>query len=105
MTKNENENRSIQEWHYCSVIGQTNLFSGTTRFDIIFAVHQCAKYSIDPKKSREEAAKKIKLYLNKTKDKDLFFTPNVSNVIKCYADADLSGYWCREDVDQLVSVL
>ena len=28
-------------------------------------------------------------------DKDLVFTPSGSNGIKCYADADFSGAWCR----------
>ena len=38
-------------------------------------------------------------------DKVLFFTPGGSNGIKCYADADYSGGWCKEDVDQVGSVL
>ena len=38
-------------------------------------------------------------------DKGLVFTPNGSNGIKCYVDADFSGEWCREDADQVGSVL
>ena len=38
-------------------------------------------------------------------DKGLVFTPSGSNGIKCYADADYSGGWCKEDVDQVGSVL
>ena len=38
-----------QEWQYCSVIGKMNYLAWTTRPDIIFAVHQCPKYSLDPK--------------------------------------------------------
>ena len=56
-----------------------NYISGTTRPDILFAVHQCAKYSIDPKQSHEEAVKRIGRYLKKTKDKGLVFTSNGSN--------------------------
>ena len=37
-------------------------------------------------------------------DKGLVFTPSVSNGIKCYADADFSGTWCREDAYQVGSV-
>ena len=48
-----------------------NYLSGTTRLDIIFSVHQCAKYSIDPKQPNEEYVKNIGRYLNKTKDKSL----------------------------------
>ena len=58
-----------------------NYIDGTTRPDIIFAVHQCAKYNIDPKKSHGEDVKSIGSYLKKTKYKDLVFTPDGSNGI------------------------
>ena len=76
LTKDEYGNGRKQEWHYFSLIGKMNYLSGTTRPDIIFAVHQCAKYIIYPKQSHEEAVKRIVLYLKKTKDKGLVFTPN-----------------------------
>ena len=38
-------------------------------------------------------------------DKGLVFTPDGSNGIKYYANTDFSGAWCREDVDQVESVL
>ena len=53
-----------------------NYLSGTIRPDIIFAMRQCAKYSIDPKQSHEEAVKRIGRYLKKTKYKGLIFTPD-----------------------------
>ena len=87
------------------MIGQINHLAGTTRPDIIFAVYQSAKYSIDPKQPHEEAVKIIGRYLKKTKDKGLVFTPNGSNGIECYADADFSREWCREDAYQVGSVL
>ena len=36
-----------------------NYLAGTTRPDIIFAVPQCAEYTIDPRQSHEEAIKRI----------------------------------------------
>ena len=36
-----------------------NYLAGTTRPDILFSVHQCAKYSIDPKLSHEEAVERL----------------------------------------------
>ena len=53
LTKYEYGHRSKQEWHYCSVIVQMIYFSVRTRPDILFDVHQCAKYSIYPKKTNE----------------------------------------------------
>ena len=75
LTKDEYVNWRKQERHYSSVIGQMNYLDGTTRLDIIFSVHQCAKYSIDPKQFHEEAVKRIGRYLKKIKDKGLVFTP------------------------------
>ena len=78
-----------------------NYFSGKTRPAILFDVHQCAKYSIYPKLSHEEAVKSIGRYLKKTKDKGLVFTPDGSNGLECYNDVDLTGAWCKEYADQV----
>ena len=82
-----------------------NYLAGPTRPDILFAVSQCEKYSIDPKQSHAEAVKSIGLYLHKTKDKGLFFTCYGSNGIECYADADFFVSWYREYADQVEPVL
>ena len=42
-----------------------NHLNVTTRHDILFAVHQCAKYSIYPKQSHEGVVKNLGRYLNK----------------------------------------
>ena len=59
LTRDEDGNGRKQEWHYRSLIGQMNYLSGTTRPDIIFAVHQCEKYSTDTKKTHKESVKKL----------------------------------------------
>ena len=41
----------------------------------------------------------VGLYLKK--NVSLVFTPNGSNGLKCYADSDFAGSWCREDADQV----
>ena len=48
LKKDENGNGRKQECHYWSVIVQINHLDGTTRPDIIFSVHQFAKYRIYP---------------------------------------------------------
>ena len=45
-----NVNGSKQEWHYRSVNVQMNYIAGATITNILFVVHQCKKYSMDPKK-------------------------------------------------------
>ena len=75
LKKYKDGNGSKKEWNHSSVIAQMNFLAGSTTPDIIFAVHQCAKYIIDPNKFHEEAVKRIGHYLNKTTDKGLVFTP------------------------------
>ena len=61
LTKYEDGNGRNQEFHYRSVIGQIYYISGTTRPYIIFAVHQCANYSMDLEQSYEESVKKLNI--------------------------------------------
>ena len=85
------------------MIGQIHYFSGTTRPEILLSMNQCAKYSIDPKQSHEEAIKRVGRYLKKTTDKGLVLTSDGSNGVECYTNADFSGAWCIEDADQVGS--
>ena len=66
----------IDEWHYRSLIGQLNYLTQSTRPDIQFAVHQCARFSENPKKSHKIAAKRIVRYLHQTKDQGIILKPN-----------------------------
>ena len=56
------------EFHYRSIIGQLNYLAATTRPDIQFAVHQCARFCESPKMSHEKAVKRIVRYLKRTSD-------------------------------------
>ena len=46
-------------WNYASVIGMLLYLASSTRADIQYAVHQCARFTHDPKRSHEEAVKRI----------------------------------------------
>ncbi|KAL7564554.1 hypothetical protein ACA910_013955 [Epithemia clementina (nom. ined.)] len=46
-------------FHYCSVIGKLNFLEKSTRPDISYAVHQCARFSESPKESHAKAVKLI----------------------------------------------
>ena len=46
-----------QDWHYHSVIGMLNFLCNSTRPDISYAVHQCARFSENSKSSHEKAVK------------------------------------------------
>ena len=67
-----------------------------TRPDCAFAIHQCARYTFEPKKSHEVAVKRIGRYLKGTRDKGLILDPSDDLSIDCYPDADFTGLWSHE---------
>ena len=40
-----------EKWSYCSVVGKLNFLEKSTRPEIAYAVHQCARFSSSPKAS------------------------------------------------------
>ena len=68
-----------------------NYLASTTRPNILFSVHQAAKFCSDLKKSHEEAVKRIGRYLKKTFDKDIIFKFDQTVPIEVYVDADFAG--------------
>jgi len=43
------------EWEYAHVIGQLNFLEKSTSLDIAYAVHQCARFTSDPRYSHKQA--------------------------------------------------
>ena len=82
-----------QYWHYCSGIGMLNNLAMSTRPDIAFATHQCVCFCTDPKLSHEQAVKCICCYLAGTPNKGLLFTPDPTQALHCFVDADFAGLW------------
>ena len=64
--KDPNGAKRTKNWHYKSVIGMLNFLVGSTRPDVAFAVHQCARFLAKPKKHHETAVKRIAKYLRRT---------------------------------------
>jgi len=64
----EEEGEEMQtEWEYRRVIGQLNFLEKSTRPDIAYAVHQCARFSSNPKESHKKAVLRIGRYLMDTR--------------------------------------
>jgi hypothetical protein len=70
-----------------------NYIAASSRPDISFAAHQCARFSSNPLRSHELAVKRIVCYLKGTKDKGFILRPDNSTTIYCYVDADFAGAW------------
>ena len=80
-------------FHYRRVIGKLNFLSKSTRPDIEYAVHQCARFCEDPRKSHGDAIVHLAKYLKGTRDKGLIFDPKKDESLRVYADADFAGNW------------
>ena len=104
LTKDDEGPDRKQAWSYRSAIGMLNYLAATTRPDCLFAVHQCARFSSNPKLSHERAIKRIVRYLKGTKDKGIILKPNPSEGVKCYVDADFAGGYSSETCQDSVAV-
>jgi hypothetical protein len=61
------------------------------------AVHQCARFSINPKRLHEQAFMRIGRYLLSTKEKGMIYRPDRLKGIEVYVDADFAGGWDPTD--------
>jgi hypothetical protein len=90
-------------FNYRRVLGKLNFLEQSTRGDLSYAVHQCARFSSDPKVEHGKAIKWLGRYLLATKDKGLIMRPDPSKGLEVYCDADFAGNWdpalAGEDID------
>ena len=91
-------------WNYRQAIGMLNYLSGTTRPDIAMAVHQAARFCIDPKLSHERAIYRLGKYLLGTMDQGIIIKPDTTKGLECFVDADFAGGWNVLDADETSSV-
>ncbi|GFH59556.1 hypothetical protein CTEN210_16032 [Chaetoceros tenuissimus] len=77
-----------------------------TRPDIEYAVHTCARFQLDPKRSHENAVKRIGRCLLGTQDKGIIFKPDINKLgqLECFVDADFAGNYTKEQSHDLNSV-
>ena len=80
-------------FNYRSVVGKLNYVAQTTRPDIMYATHACAKFSSDPRKEHGEALLHIAMYLKHTRTLGLKFKPDPTKGFEDYVDADFCGNW------------
>jgi hypothetical protein len=94
----------LQDWNYRTAIGMLTYLSTSTRPDIAFAVHQCARFSVAPKCIHEIAVRRIIHYLKGTKTKGYILHPSTARTLDCYVDADFAGLWTSENSHSPISV-
>ena len=81
------------DYNYRSAVGCLSYLQSMSRPDITYAVQQCARFSHDPKRSHEDAIKRICRYLHGTKDMGMILRPDRSKGLECYVDTDWAGNW------------
>ena len=75
------------------MIGKINYLDQCTRPDIVYAVHQCARFSSNPRKENTDAVEYIGPYLKGTSELGISFNPDISKSFECFADADSFVNW------------
>jgi hypothetical protein len=91
-------------WNYRTAIGMLTYLSTSTRPDIAFAIHQCARFSTAPKRIHEVAIRRIVHYLKGTKDKGYILRPSTACTLDYYVDADFAGLWTPDKSHSPLSV-
>jgi hypothetical protein len=81
-----------QPWENKYIIGKLIFLEKSTRPDIAYAVHQCARFTASPKESHASGVKRIARYLLGTRNLSLIYRPS-DHSIHCWADADFVGSW------------
>jgi hypothetical protein len=81
------------QWNYRSIIGMLNYLASSTRPDIAFAVHRCARFTTAPHHVHDLAIHCIVRYLKGTSTKGYILKPSSYQNLNCYVDADFSGTW------------
>jgi hypothetical protein len=82
---------------YPSVIGMSGYLQSNSRSDITYAVSSAARFTHNPRRSHEQALKRIGRYLKGTIGEGLVLRPSEHLDIDCYVDADFAGLWPHED--------
>jgi hypothetical protein len=93
-----------RSFDYASIVGMMMYLSSNSRPDIQFAVHQCARFTHNPKRSHGDAILRICRYLQGTKEKGLRFKPTSALKLDCYCDADFAGLYNVENHQDPVCV-
>ena len=78
LNKDLNGTARKHKWNYRSVIGMLGYLANSTRPELSMAVHQCARFSNDPKLSHERAILRICRYLLTTYKNRLILKPDKS---------------------------
>ena len=108
LTKDEFGESRNDSWNYRSVVGMLNYLVNCSQPDLAFSVHQCARFCSNPKRSHEQAVKRVVRYLQflrRTDSQGIVCRPNRSKSIDTYVDTSFAGEWNSEWSNEPSSVM
>ena len=110
LTKDAHGPNMVGKWNYRSVIGMLNYLANTTHPELAYAVHQCARFCNNPRRSHESSVKNILKYLlhvsaNDPYNQGLIYKPDHTKGVEVYVDAGFASAWDSEDSDEPTSVV
>ena len=86
-----------KSFNYRSVVGKLNYLEKSTRPDISYSTHQCARFVEDPRAEHSTAIRQVVRYIKGTMDKGIIMMPNKQKGLEVYVDADFAGAWDKTD--------
>ena len=82
-------------FNYRKVIGKLNFLEKSSRPDIAYATHQCARFCSEPKQVHIDAVIYLTKYLQNTRNEGILLDPKHETSFEVYADADFAGNWFK----------
>lgn len=93
ISRDEDGREFDNHFNYRSIIGKMHYLVAGSRNEIAYAVHQCARFSHEPKMSHAAAVKWIGRYLKGTAHEGTIMKPDRSKGLEVFVDADFAGNW------------
>jgi hypothetical protein len=92
-------------WLYRGAVGMLSYLGNSVRPEIQMAVHQTARFLVNPMRSHELAIMRISWYLCNNCKRGIIYKVDRSKGIKVYVDAGFAGGWSSNDAENADNVL
>jgi hypothetical protein len=93
LSRHSNSEPFHGSFNYRSIIGKLNYLENSRRSNILYIVHQCIRFTTDPKVEHAQALQWLGRYLEETQNKGTILRPVEGKDMEVYVDADFSGNW------------
>ena len=91
LNKSKDSPEFNRSFNYLSVIGKMNYLEKGYQSDLAYAIHQCARYSTNPRKEHGDAVRWIGRYLLGTPNKGLILRPDLTRSFEVFMDSNFCG--------------